>query len=933
MTAQIKLTIIVLVILIGFSTFACSKNKSPVEPAVGNLIENNQMPFSVDEIDSNRGMMAAYDCVIDPIAKTFTVELINRSADYHYPLTQLYPNVLRIISYGFTPNFWADIKLVHPLPGSGISGFDARVVAVFPANPAVSMNYPVMNVIANNSILLEPDGYTKLFDSLAPGISGTANPFIAYFKDQPNRIWSSTGITEETKRWQMDLSGFGGPLSYKLVVDVATNFPNPPQSGADNAPEPVWLEAVVGEGLLSTGGSADVTVTLLDWQGAGGNEVYVEAPDLFSGTVALTFLGAGLNPNEWKFFGTINNVLLAPAGDYDLLIGAKDTQSGVYIYDEFSASVVFEIDFDPVEVTPPRLNFSSKDIVVDGNYLYVAGDANGFHIFNISDVENPIWLTKIDIPGNALGVSVTGGIACVIDQFQLHLIDVSVPLSASIINSVDVADYATSVFVSGDYAYVTSDSNFFEIIDINPPESANVVKVLETPGSAMDVHVLDGYAYVVSWDESLQIVDVDPPETASVVHSIELSPWMATAVFAENGYAYVLEFGRIYIVDISTPETAWLVNSLPVGSGLGFFPGICVSSGYAYVGTDDDTGLNIVDIDPPESAYVVNSVATPRFANSVSVSGNYAFVANDQAGIEIIDITLPETAFIENSIQTTGQILDVVISGDYAYLADEYGGLQIYDITSPESPQFVNLVPNTGKAQELFILGGYAYLADEHAGLQIIDISVPESAFLVNTVDTPGRAYDVFVIGNYAYVADGSNGLQIIDISIPESAFIFKTVDTPGSASGIDVDGVFAYIADGFSGGLQVIDISDPENAAIQKAVVFFGAEDVTVSNGYAYVADGMAGVQIIDVDPLPSASIVNTVDTPNTAMDIVLWDDYAFVADGFSGIQIIYNDPPESAFVAEGADTPDFATGIWISGSYAYVADSSAGLRIISLW
>jgi len=340
------LSIVILVLACAFLTFACSKAKSPVTPATDDSSSiTNDLPESLNADVHNRSLLAAYDAVIDPVAKTFTVEPMNRSGDYHFPMSQFYRYALEITDYNWAPDFWADIKLDHPLPGSGIDGFDARVIAILPANPGVRFIYPVLGVGSNNAVVLEPDGYTKLFDNLGGSIPGNTNPFKAYFKDQPYRKWSNTGVTEETQRWQMDIAGFGGPLQFKLVVDVSTNYPTPSAPVVDNAPEPVKIDAMVEPGLIQYGGNADITVTLLDWQGEstiGG--VLVEAPDLFNGTVTLSFSAYGPNPNEYVYTGTITNSLFAPEGEYKILVAAWDQVTGIFIYNEFTAFVSYSTD-------------------------------------------------------------------------------------------------------------------------------------------------------------------------------------------------------------------------------------------------------------------------------------------------------------------------------------------------------------------------------------------------------------------------------------------------------------------------------------------------------------------------------------------------------------------------------------------------------------
>jgi len=374
--SSIIILITVMLAMVLASCSGSSKNQSPLEPT--NQVSDLPLSFGSEDT-SGRSVLAVYDAVIDPVAKTFTVTPSERTGTYHFPLTQLYPNVLQIIGYGWTPNFWVDIKLTHPYPGSGIDGFDARVIAILPANPGVSFNYPTLGVTGNNSVILEPDGYTKLFDWLGGSIAGNTNPFKAYFKDQPYRCWSSTDATQETQRWQMNIAGFGGPISFKLVLDVSTNYPNLSIPVVDNAPEPVKIKAFVGHGLTPDGGSADITVTLLDWQWQstiGG--VLVEAPDLFNGTVSLSYSAPGPNPNEYVYTGTITNSLLAPEGRYKMLIATWDQETGIYMYNEFSILVSF-VFYDGNLVWAKRAGGTSNDYgysitALSDNSIVVTGE-------------------------------------------------------------------------------------------------------------------------------------------------------------------------------------------------------------------------------------------------------------------------------------------------------------------------------------------------------------------------------------------------------------------------------------------------------------------------------------------------------------------------------------------------------------------------------
>ena len=661
-----------LAFLLAIMLSACSGGKSPVAPF--DILSDDQIPDVENPSESNRGVVAVYDAIIDPQAGTFEITPSERMVDYHFPLTQYYSNVLKIVGFGFTPNFWADIKLTHPYPGSGIKGYDPRVIAILPARAGVNFNYPTLNAISNNSVVLEPDGYTKLFDNLGGSIPGNTNPFKAYFKDQPNRVWSSTGITFETQRWNMNLSGFGGPLQYKLIVDVSTNYPNSPQPVIDNAPEPVQVETTVGPGLTSNGGSALIEVTFLDWQGASDIKCKAETPALFNSAIQLLYSRPGPNPNEYIFSGTISNSLLAPAGEYNVLIAAWDIPSDIHTFDEAMAIVSNDINFNPVDVTPPWLNFSPGDVFIDGNYAYIAGRVNGLHIFDITNPVNPVWVNWVDTPGYAKGVYVSGGYAYVGDGSSgLQIIDIEPPESAYIVKSVDTPGYAWGVYVSSGYAYVGDGSSGLQIIDIDPPGSAYIVKSVDTPGNPYGVYVSGGYAYVGDSSSGLQIIDIEPIGSAYIVKSVD-TPGDAYGVHVSGGYAYVADYGSgLQIIDIEPIGSAFIVKSVDTP---GYAKGVYVSGGYAYV-ADISSGLQIIDIEPIGSAYIVKTVDTPGNPYGVYVSGGYAYVGDTSSGLQIIEIEPPESAYIVKTVDTPGNAYGVYVSSGYAYVADYEGGLRI----------------------------------------------------------------------------------------------------------------------------------------------------------------------------------------------------------------------------------------------------------------
>ncbi len=284
---------------------------------------------------------------------------------------------------------------------------------------------------------------------------------------------------------------------------------------------------------------------------------------------------------------------------------------------------------------------------------------------------------------------------------------------------------------------------------------------------------------------------------------------------------------------------------------------------------------------------LAGSYDTPGIANSVYVSGNYAYVADGSSGLQIIDISDPANPTVKSTYDTPGHAWDVFVSGNYAYVADRDTGLLIIDISTPTSPTLKGTYDTPGYGEGVYVSGNYAYVADGISGLQIIDISNSENPTFTGSYDTSGEAWRLYVSGSYAYIADYDSGLQIIDISDPANPSLAGTYDMPGNAFDVYVSGSYAYVAD-LSAGLQIIDITDPTNPSLTSAYDTSGnAYDVYVSGNNAYVADGSSGFQIIDISNLATPSLKGTYNTPGLAVGIYILGNHVYMADDSSGLQV----------------------------------------------
>ena len=245
--------------------------------------------------------------------------------------------------------FW----LHHPYPGVvSLTGFDVRGIFISGAEYDFPVSGRRIARGENVPILLNPDGYTHLFNptdfpedsptwpalkyfkgKFAPGgdLTATLNPYVAYETDKPRCMFAPGTYSVRTVQVQVP----DGPLEFGYAVDVNWQKVDGPiiDPILDFPPDANCMEAwkiniVTEPGLQSNPGSSmQVLVEVYDHQGLDTiAAVTVESPDLFSGELPLSY-SATTPDGCFEFTGTIVNEHGAPKGAHPLLVRVVDTES------------------------------------------------------------------------------------------------------------------------------------------------------------------------------------------------------------------------------------------------------------------------------------------------------------------------------------------------------------------------------------------------------------------------------------------------------------------------------------------------------------------------------------------------------------------------------------------------------------------------------
>jgi hypothetical protein len=151
---------------------------------------------------------------------------------------------------------------------------------------------------------------------------------------------------------------------------------------------------------------------------------------------------------------------------------------------------------------------------------------------------------------------------------------------------------------------------------------------------------------------------------------------------------------------------------------------------------------------------------------------------------------------LDTGIECCGSARDVTLSGDYAYVADGTRGLLVIDIADPANPRRVGQVETGRGGWGVAISGNYAYVADSQAGLAVIDVSRPSSPERVGEYPMIGGALGVALWDRYVHVAAGAKGVEIINISNPAKPERVGGYVTGGDVAGVTISGGYIYLAD-----------------------------------------------------------------------------------------------------------------------------------------
>ena len=317
--------------------------------------------------------------------------------------------------------------------------------------------------------------------------------------------------------------------------------------------------------------------------------------------------------------------------NYNLCIGSANAleiqDDNLFATDARSALWWLELSENPARPTftsQVELPGRPQDLVVVGNYIYVASGNAGVRIVKVTQKETDSTEGEQEQTGGKL------------DNLEYE------PLAS--------AGNAQKIFSNGDRLYWTDNRRTLHVVNISNREQPKEISQQKLKYQINDLVFLGSYALAAAGEEGLIIYEIG--ESSELTQITQLNTGGATqGVFLTGNYAYLVDQNDgIVVVDITYVTQPRIVEKNAPISGRP--TQVIVSGDFAYVANGID-GLYSYEASVKIERDYLGRSGAPLLAYNVVKAGNYAYVAAGERGLSVVDISIPgapnEVAFIDTA--------------------------------------------------------------------------------------------------------------------------------------------------------------------------------------------------------------------------------------------------------------------------------------------
>lgn len=392
------------------------------------------------------------------------------------------------------------------------------------------------------------------------------------------------------------------------------------------------------------------------------------------------------------------------------------------------------------------------------NYLVALDQAERCVILDISDPSNIVELSRMNLPDDALDLSLSGSqLQIATNHAGILCFDISDPEQPQFQGAYDAPNAVTILSRVGPYTFYGVTSTIFSL-NLSDPRLSPEISRTPIDGEAWDVEARGNIVYAVDREHGyLDVYTIlDPFNPLRLSRTLIPGPPQFIRIAGDRAYT-TGRYGSLNLIDISKPRQPRVRST--VSADPGSF--VTISGNFALLTGND---LSIYDVSDALSPFLVSSLNLPGPGHGTLVHNELAYIASGQMGIHIVDVSNANSPHLVTTFSTVAPAVDILENNGHLYVRGT-SGFQVYSLSDPRNPSFVELVPSIGGGADFHIEQDICYLAHTTGGASLYDISDPVDARFLGNFDTVGEVRSVAPSGNLVVIADRYRGLYVVDSS------------------------------------------------------------------------------------------------------------------------------------------------------------------------
>ena len=322
---------------------------------------------------------------------------------------------------------------------------------------------------------------------------------------------------------------------------------------------------------------------------------------------------------------------------------------------------------------------SASAVVLNGDYAYVGDQDGGLRIVRVSSPSSPVETGHYDTVGYVVGVGWKDNYLYTTSLFAPRETGVRIYQVSDPSRPIQVGTYAArpgfTILIEGKRAYLGGE-NRLTILDVSNPASPTLIGQTETlTNPVTSIFVTGNYAYLVIYGDGMCIVDISNPS-----HPIRRGcyhyPGMNDVV-VDGNYAYLGGFGFLYVLDVSDPDAPVYCGRYEPRDTIN---AVAVREKNLYALSD--TYIRVLDLTTPCTP-TLRSIYSNIGGRDILFAGDLAYVPANHKGVRILNVSDPLNIVEIGFYDTPGWTDRIAVAGDYIYAADQEGGLLVLRTTLP----------------------------------------------------------------------------------------------------------------------------------------------------------------------------------------------------------------------------------------------------------